>query len=142
MRPACAHCARKHLAQALVLLNESRQGYPLHFWLAIGHLAEASDELIWSPDPKLRDVAARIRLERKDLELGQGHEVPILDILHDLDDAEAWTKPVERPEGVKSSGVLPAKKPVRSARRPSSKPRRTCAPKRCRLASPAATSVS
>ena len=32
--------------QALVLLGEANQGYPEHFFLAIGHLAEASDELV------------------------------------------------------------------------------------------------
>jgi len=45
-RPTCLDCALKHISQATILLSESRQGYPAHRWLAVGHLAEASDELI------------------------------------------------------------------------------------------------
>jgi hypothetical protein len=45
-RPGCMDCVRKHVAQAIVLLGESRLGYPEHRWLAIGHLAEASEEAL------------------------------------------------------------------------------------------------
>lgn len=45
MRPSCFDCALKHLSQACVLSLEAVQGYPVHQWYAIGHLAEASDEL-------------------------------------------------------------------------------------------------
>lgn len=64
MRPSCLLCARKHLAQASILISEAAQGYPEHKWLALGHLAEAGDELI-------RDfpiLAQRMRDERKKLE--------------------------------------------------------------------------
>lgn len=44
VRPACADCARKHISQAIILIQESQQGYPAHRWLAVGHLAEAADE--------------------------------------------------------------------------------------------------
>jgi hypothetical protein len=44
-REQCARCAMKHLAQARVLLLETRQGYPQHVWYAIGHMAEAADEI-------------------------------------------------------------------------------------------------
>jgi hypothetical protein len=64
MRPACLFCARKHLGQAAVLLGEAANGYPDHVWLAIGHLAEASDELIAS----YPDAARAIRAARKPLE--------------------------------------------------------------------------
>ena len=64
MRPSCLFCATKHLSQALILLSESLQGYPAHRWLAYGHMAEASDELIQNY-PQLADL---IREERKRLE--------------------------------------------------------------------------
>ncbi len=66
MRPTCTFCARKHLAQASILVNEAAMGYPAHLWLAIGHMAEASEELI-STYP---DMANQIRVARKGLELG------------------------------------------------------------------------
>lgn len=59
-RPPCADCTRKHIAQAIVLINESHQGYPAHRWLAVGHLAEAADESMG----KWPDVARELREER------------------------------------------------------------------------------
>lgn len=47
MRDSCFDCTRKHLAQAAVLNLEYRTGdYPVHKWYAVGHLAEAADEII------------------------------------------------------------------------------------------------
>ena len=60
MRPTCLKCARKHISQAIVLLTESQLGYPDHRWLAIGHLAEASEEVLKSY-PRL---AERLRADR------------------------------------------------------------------------------
>lgn len=60
MRESCLDCARKHLAQALVLMQESRLGYPEHKWIAIGHLAEASEELV----KDYQSLAGQIRCER------------------------------------------------------------------------------
>ena len=61
MRPSCLNCARKHLAQADILIMEEATGdYPLHKWYAIGHLAEAADELM----DEFPDLAAKIRQER------------------------------------------------------------------------------
>ncbi len=59
-RPPCADCTRKHVAQAIVLINESHQGYPAHRWLAVGHLAEAADESMG----KWPEVARKLREER------------------------------------------------------------------------------
>lgn len=59
-RPPCADCTRKHISQAIILINESHQGYPAHRWLAIGHLAEAADESIG----KWPSVAFELREER------------------------------------------------------------------------------
>jgi len=62
-RPACADCARKHISQAIILIQESQQGYPAHRWLAVGHLAEAADESLgeWP------QIAAELREERLEL---------------------------------------------------------------------------
>ena len=46
MRESCLDCVRKHIAQALILLTESKLGHPEHKWLAVGHLAEAEAESV------------------------------------------------------------------------------------------------
>ncbi len=43
-RKSCFACVRKHIAQASVLMDESKLGYPFYRWYAIGHLAEAESE--------------------------------------------------------------------------------------------------
>jgi hypothetical protein len=63
-RPTCTFCARKHLSQALVLCEEVQQGYPEHLWVAIGHMAEASAELLVDYPA----MAEEIRVARKALE--------------------------------------------------------------------------
>lgn len=81
-REACLDCSRKHIAQAIVLLEESELGYPLHFWLAIGHLAEASVELI-QDHPELAHEIRNIRIEM------MGDETmnpPLMDVLQKLCD--------------------------------------------------------
>lgn len=75
MRPTCTYCARKHLAQAQILVNEAAMGYPDHLWLAIGHMAEASEELIAT----YPDVARQIRGYRKGLE--QGGTAPFMELI-------------------------------------------------------------
>ena len=58
-RESCIECVDKHLGAALVLLGETRDGYP-HRLRAIGHLHEAEDESqSW---PELHDA---IRTARK-----------------------------------------------------------------------------
>jgi hypothetical protein len=66
MRPSCLYCVSKHVAQAVVLMGEAVQGYPLYRWLAIGHLAEAGDESV----AYFPALAAQIRNERLTL-MGQ-----------------------------------------------------------------------
>ena len=46
MRGSCLNCGLKHLAQASVLIDEARLGYPAHWYLACGHMAEAESELL------------------------------------------------------------------------------------------------
>jgi glycosyltransferase involved in cell wall biosynthesis len=83
MRPSCLFCATKHLSQALILLSESLQGYPTHRWLAYGHMAEASDELIQD----LPELAEKIRTERKRLEqssIEKGRTSLLMDLVEEL----------------------------------------------------------
>lgn len=70
-RNFCPRCAIKHLAQARALLLEVRKGYPIHVWYAIGHMAEAEDEIV----TRMPDEAALIREERLKLEKNLEHFV-------------------------------------------------------------------
>lgn len=63
-RVVCPKCAIKHIAQARALLLESRKGYPVHVAYAMGHLAEAEDEIVL----QMPESAALIREERLMLE--------------------------------------------------------------------------
>lgn len=69
MRSSCLYCASKHIAQAIVLLLEAPQGYPLHRWLAIGHLAEAGDETVLHY-PGISQQIRGVRLKLMDQEDG------------------------------------------------------------------------
>ena len=61
MRPTCLDCARKHLSQASILLEEYATGdYDVHFWYAMGHMAEAESEVM----ADYPELAALIRIER------------------------------------------------------------------------------
>lgn len=61
MRESCLDCARKHIAQAEILMLEYATGdYPVHKWYAVGHLAEAADEMM----EKYPSVAETLRTER------------------------------------------------------------------------------
>jgi len=64
MRPTCTDCALKHISQSMILLSEAHQGYPMHLFYSLGHLAEASDELV----QLYPEQAAMVREERKKLE--------------------------------------------------------------------------
>lgn len=74
MRPSCPKCCTKHLAQAAVLLQEAHQGHAEHRWLAVGHLAEAADEIL-AADARL---AESIRRARKVVEDGGSPDLTVL----------------------------------------------------------------
>ena len=76
-RRSCLDCVRKHLAQALVLMSESLQGYPNHRWIAIGHLGEAADEAVMDY-PKL---ASEIRQHRLEYMKDTSYNVPIMQLI-------------------------------------------------------------
>ena len=80
MRPSCLDCARKHLAKALININESLLGYPAHRWLAIGNMSEAEDELVI----RYKQQALMIREHRKAYEQDPNYIIPILEIIDDL----------------------------------------------------------
>jgi hypothetical protein len=86
IRPTCLDCCRKHIAQAIVLLNESKMGYPNHRWLAVGHLAEASEESIG----EYEDLAQLLRGERLSL-MDNPDYLPdtLMDFFDVIDDLEA-----------------------------------------------------
>ncbi len=51
-----------HLTQALVLMLEVEKGYPIHKWIAVGHLAEAEDVLVRATVVSLADNVRQFRL--------------------------------------------------------------------------------
>lgn len=65
IRPSCLNCCRKHLSQAIILLSESKMGYPQHRWLAVGHLAEASEETL-ADYPEMAQAIREERLKMMD----------------------------------------------------------------------------
>ena len=77
MRPSCLNCARKHLAKAEINLTESKLGYPSFFWLCIGNMSEAEDELLRD----YSELSKMIRNERKLLEDDPEYEIPIMDLI-------------------------------------------------------------
>lgn len=69
MRHSCIDCVRKHIAQAIVLMDESKLGYPHHRWIAVGHLAEAeSESLREHPDFSRTIRACRVAIMNKNAE--------------------------------------------------------------------------
>ena len=64
-RDFCPRCAIKHLAQARAILKERDKGYPHHVWYAIGHMAEAEDEIVERMPGEADAIrASRLALER------------------------------------------------------------------------------
>lgn len=60
--------------------NEIKAGYPDHYWLALGEMAEAETELI-SEAPVL---AERIRLARKTWEADPAARIDILSLIKEI----------------------------------------------------------
>ena len=81
MRDSCYDCCIKHLAQACVLMEESRHGYYHHQYLALGHLAEASSEI----EKYDMVLAERIRKERKMLQsVGNEYAVDFMGLIDEV----------------------------------------------------------
>ena len=83
-REDCFFCVRKHLAQAQILLDESQLGYPVHRWLAVGHLAEAESEVLrYSVEFARKIRETRIRI------MGQCKEAECASVMSLLEEAES-----------------------------------------------------
>jgi len=77
MRPSCIQCGMKHLGQAAVLYHETKKGYPHHIIYAVGHLAEAEDELV-------KDFPAWTeRIRKLRIALMENEEVDFDEIMND-----------------------------------------------------------
>ena len=65
-REQCTRCAIKHLGQARALMLEVKKGYPEHVWYALGHMAEAEDEIV-EIQPEAAEVirTARVKIEKE-----------------------------------------------------------------------------
>ena len=61
-RPACVQCCLKHIAQARAIVFETKKGYPEHYYYAMGHMAEAEDE-ICTLFPWVMEAIRKARLE-------------------------------------------------------------------------------
>lgn len=89
MRDTCLFCVSKHISQSIVLLMESVKGYSEHYWLSIGHLAEAEDES--SGDfPELTNEIRRVRIAL----MGQEGKFEHADMMQLLRDARAIAEKV------------------------------------------------
>lgn len=54
---------------------EKAKGYPAHYWFAMGHLAEAEDELV----KDFPEKTALVRSERLKLQKNRDYEMPFAD---------------------------------------------------------------
>jgi hypothetical protein len=85
MRGTCLFCVSKHISQAIVLVTECCQGYPIHIWVAIGHLAEAETESC-SEFPDLAEKIRKVRLALMGQEGEFNHEglMNLLKLVRDI----------------------------------------------------------
>ena len=83
MRESCLDCVRKHIAQALILLTESKLGHPEYKWLAVGHLAEAEAE----SEQKFIKFANKIRTVRLSI-IEDDYEIVLLDLIKEAGELE------------------------------------------------------
>jgi len=68
-RDPCVLCCCKHLAQAHVLIKETHKDYPHHKWIAMGHMAEAEDEVLNAHKAMASAIrVARLQYQNDDIE--------------------------------------------------------------------------
>ena len=60
-RVPCPSCAREHLGEATIVLQESLQGYPENRWLGVAFVRQAEAEI----QGLFPDIATRLRATRK-----------------------------------------------------------------------------
>jgi hypothetical protein len=103
-------CALKHVSQAGILTMEARQGYPIHRWWALGHLAEASDELI----NDYPETANEVREMRKIYEEDEEVNLPFNEMLATL--SMMVDKEIEDVKAEEEKARQPARKPAKRTR--------------------------
>ena len=81
MRKLCIECARKHIGQASVLAGEVKKGYPEHKVLAVGHLAEAEDELLNAETSEVKAQVEAIRTVRREYDSDDDNDLDIKKLL-------------------------------------------------------------
>jgi len=96
----------KHVTQAGILAMEAQQGYPTHRWWALGHLAEASDELIADYPEK----ANELREYRKQYEDDEDVQIPFNEIVAEF----SQLIETEAADGVQSKHPKRARRRTRS----------------------------
>jgi len=107
MRESCFDCARKHLAQALVVSHElphyAADEKDDHLWVFVGHMAEAADQVQKSA-PNVAEQIRTLRLQVMD-DLNKIYTLDLNGIIREI--SEIASIPVsdehERPEGALSS---------------------------------------
>ena len=123
MRPTCLSCAGKHIAQACVLMKETKTGYPMFRWFVIGHLAEAEEETVMAHP----EFAGEIREYRVAYAADQDIIIPFEVLLSRIDelladdessaeDDPGETKSIERSlvdEAASHNEVVELKRPTR-----------------------------
>lgn len=80
MREYCLDCVVKHLAQACVLQIESEFGYTENIFLAIGHLAEASEECFGVS----KELAEEIRQYRLEIMSNPSYVIPYFNLYNKI----------------------------------------------------------
>jgi hypothetical protein len=94
-RPQCSGCFRKHLSQAIILMDEAYNGYPIHRCLAMGHLAEAESEMR-TLNPELAKKVRCLRLKiQENKELDPKKDPDLFQILFEAD--KTWKDIVSTP---------------------------------------------
>jgi hypothetical protein len=83
MRESCIDCVRKHIAQALILLTESKLGHPEYKWLAVGHLAEAEAESVL----EFEGFANKVRTVRLSI-IEDDYEIDLLKLIREAGELE------------------------------------------------------
>lgn len=85
MRPPCIYCALKHIGQAEVLMGEVERGYPLHKWLAVGHISEAEEEILYFS----KELANEIRNMRVSYMHEDGYKFPSIEVLEKITELDS-----------------------------------------------------
>ncbi len=105
LRDGCYDCAKKHISQAYILYFEALQGYPAHRYLAIGHIAEAAEEIA----EYSLDIATKLRELRKRIEAEEEADFPVLYLLDEIEKLEAGELIGETPGDAEAREMLDAR---------------------------------